>query len=97
MHVEPPIVEQMNAAQPRLRRGFYDVPGVLHSVDVANLVAVEGRDRQLGDAQFFQDELNDDLGVEMKVVRVFLKRHLGERGGRVEAIAGVKLGEIGSK
>ena len=61
---------------------------------MTDFVAVKRRDRQLGDAQFFQHELNDDFGIEMEIVRVLLERNLRQRRGRIEAIAGVKFREL---
>ena len=95
--VELRIVEKIDLAQARLGRGLEDIPRVTHPVDVADLVAVVGRDRQLRDAEFFQDELDDDLGIEMKILRVPLERNLRQRAGRVEPVAGMKLREPGAE
>ncbi len=47
---------------------------VLQSVDVADLVTVEGRDRDLDDPLPGVNELDDDLGVEVEIVGVTLER-----------------------
>ena len=94
VHVELAIVEKMDAAQARLDRGFENVPRVPQPVHVADFVPVKGRDRQFHDPQFLEDKLNDDLGVEMEIVRVFLERNLREGRGGIEPVTGVKLGQL---
>jgi hypothetical protein len=47
-----------------------DVLGVPDAVDVADLVAVVGGDRHLDDPLPGVEQLDDDLGVEVEVVRV---------------------------
>ena len=58
---------------------------------MANFIAVVGRDRQFADAQAGFDQLNNYFRVKMKLIGVAVKRHLLERGDRVNPIAGVKL------
>ena len=72
----------------------HHVLGVLHAIHVADLVAVEGRNRHLFDAKAARLELNDDLRVEVEVVRVLLEGKMSERGHREGAIAGVELGQV---
>src|SRR5262245_33694698 len=86
VEVKLSIEKEIHALQTHAQHRQENVPCVLHSVDVANLSPVVGRDRQLGDAQFLENELNDYLGVEMKVVRVLFKRYLGKGSSRVEPI-----------
>src|SRR6266436_5269820 len=93
IHIELSIVKKMNAAKPRFDCGSYDLQCVLQSVHVTDFVAVKCRDRQLDDAQFFQHELNDDLGIKMEIVRVFFERNLSERRGGIEAITGMEFCE----
>ncbi len=69
----------MKPAKPRSDRRFKNVPRVLQAIYVANLVAIKCRDGELNDPQSFQRELNDDLGVEMEIIRVSFKRNLSER------------------
>ena len=95
--VELPIVKKMDAAEAGFDRGFENVPRVFHPVHVADFVAVKRRDRQFRDAQFPEHELDDDLGVEMEIVRVFLERNLRQRGGRIEPVAGVEFRELRSQ
>jgi hypothetical protein len=89
--VEAAVVEQVDTLQPRLQRGFDHVVGVAHAVDVADLVAVVGRDRHLEDALACHDELNDDFRVEMEDVGVALERQGLEALHGVDAIARVEL------
>ena len=58
------------------QRRQHDVLRVLHAVHAADLVAVVGRDRQLDDALPGVQQLDDDLGVEVEVVRVEPERDL---------------------
>ena len=73
------------------------VPGVLHAVDVADLVAVVGGDRDLDDAPAGVDQLHDDLGVEVEVVGVLLERDRRQCGDGVRPVPGVELGELGAE
>ncbi len=59
-----------------------DVLGVLHAVDVADLVAVVGGDRDLRDPEPCLVQLDDDLGVEVEAVDVVVERQLGEGPAR---------------
>ena len=95
--VELPIVKKMDSAQTGFDRRFENVPCVLHSVHVADLVAVVCRNRQLGDPEFLEYKLNDDLGVEMELACVFFEWDLGESSCCLESIAGMKFGEICSQ
>src|SRR5687767_5581035 len=92
--VKLPIVKEMDAAQPSFHRGFEYVPRVFHPIHVADFVAVESRDRQFRDAQFSENKLDDDLGVEMEIVGVLLEWNLSQGRGGIEAITGVELREL---
>ena len=88
--------KKVDAAEPGFDGRSENVPRVLHPVYVTDFVAVKRRNRQLGDAQLFEHELDDDLRVEMEIVRIFFERNLRQRRGRIEAIAGMKLRELGA-
>ncbi len=64
---EPHLVQSVSSDELR------DVPGVLQSVDVTDLVAVVRGDRDLLDACAGLDQLHDDLGVEVETVGVLLE------------------------
>ena len=95
VHIELAVVEQLDSAETRLDGRAHHIPGVTQSVHVTDLTAIESGNGQLGDAPLFQDKLNDDLGVEMEIVGVFLEGQLGQCLGGVEAITGMKLGQVG--
>src|SRR5580704_11307076 len=86
-HRTPGLVVAINGAK--------DVAGVFQSVDIANLVAIVGRDRYFLDAKTLLMKLDDDFGIEMEIVG-----HLGlidqlQRPQVVCAVAAVELSEIG--
>ena len=97
MNVEFPVEEQIGLMKLRPQHRLADVPRVFQSVHVTDLVAVVCRDGQFRDAQILEHELHDDLRVEMEVVGVFLEGNSRQRLGRIEAIAGVELGELGAE
>src|SRR5207244_2599314 len=97
LHVELTGVEKAHLLKACLRDGLDHVPAVLHSIHVTDLVAVIGRDGKLKDPLPGQNELDDDLGVEVEIVRVELERDPSQRIGRVDPVAGVKLAQIGSE
>src|SRR5947209_1445457 len=71
-----------------------DVIRVAHAIDVADLVPVVGWNRDLGNAEALMPQLDDYLGVEMKVVGEPLEIDPGERVESVRAIAAVELGQL---
>jgi hypothetical protein len=71
-----------------------DVPGVLDPVDVADLVPVIGRDRDLDDPLLRSDQAEDDLGVEVEAVAVGREVEVDESVRPVGTVAGVPLGEL---
>ena len=73
-----------------------DVAGVLHPVDVTDLIAVVRRDRHLGEALLLAEQTQDDLGVEVEVVRVGLEVEVGEGVDPVGAVPAVPLAEVES-
>src|SRR5205814_9008270 len=95
--VELPIVKKTDAAPAGFDRGFENVPRILNPVHVADFVAIERRDRQFCDAQFPEHKLDDDLSVEMELVRIFLERNLPQSSGRIKPVTGVKLREVRSQ
>src|SRR6266576_1792130 len=91
------VVKYVPLMNPRFERGFEDLPGVLNSIDMTDFIAVIGRDRQLADSHSRYQQLNNDFGVEMKIVGIAVKRHPLEGGHRVNPIAGMKLAEMGAQ
>src|SRR5438874_7153519 len=79
IHIELAIEKQTELVETRPERRSENVSCVLETVYVANFVAVERRNGQFDDPHFFPQELNDDLGIELEIVRVFLERDLSER------------------
>src|SRR5438034_2751907 len=69
------------------------IPRVFHPVYVADFISVIRRDWNFLDALIGQHQLNDDFGIEMKIIRVALERDLPERVRGIEAITGMKFGE----
>ena len=77
--------------------GVDDVHGVADAIDAADFVAVVGRYRNFVDACAGAEKLDDDLGVEVKHVRVEFEGNAAEGGGGVGLVAGVELGERGAE
>src|SRR5256885_5962329 len=84
--VELPVEKQIQLMEPCPEHCSKNVCRVFQSIHVADFIAVERRNRQLSDPQFFQHELNDDLRIEMKIVRISFKWNLAERRSRIEPI-----------
>ena len=95
--LEPALVEHPQAVGDSLERRQQDVLGVPDAVDVADLVAVVRRDRHLDDPLPDVEQLDDDLGVEVEVVRVEREPDPPQRRHRVGAVAAVELGEPGAQ
>ena len=91
--LEAPLVEKAGTVRDVSQRREHHVLRVLHPVHAADLVAVVRRNRELDDPLAGVDQLDDDLGVEVKEVRVQAVGNLLQRRDRVDAIAAVKLGE----
>src|SRR2546428_1862533 len=62
------------------------VPGIFQTVDVADLVAVIGRDGYLADPLAGAQQLEGDLRVEVEAVRVALERDGGQRPHGVRTV-----------
>ena len=92
--IELAIEKQIHLMQPCPHHRFTNIEGVLQSVDVTDFVAVKGWNRQLENAEFFQNQLNDNLGVEVKGPAIAFERQLRERVGGIQAVAGVKLRQV---
>ena len=69
------------------------VAGVGEPVDVADLIAVVGRDGYLDDALLEPGQRQDDLGVEVEAVGQGLEVDVGQRVDPVGAVAAVPLAE----
>src|SRR5205823_3073595 len=91
--VELPLVENSQILRAGEQRRYDDVAGILHSVDVADFVAVVGGYRELSNPHARAHELNDDIGIELKSVCIAFKRNLLKRLHGIEPVSGVKLGE----
>ena len=83
--------------QAELERRFKNVVGVLQPVDVTSLVAVVGGDVHLGHLGAGVECLEQNLCVEMKVVRVDLEGDFPQEGRRVATQSGVILRESPSR
>ncbi len=70
------------------------VPGILEPVHVADLVAVISRNRHFLDPVALVMQLDDDLGVEVEIIRHPREIDLPQRVQIVGAIAAVKLRQI---
>src|ERR1700730_18983717 len=90
LHIKSSIVKKVKTAEPRPNCRFKNIPGILEPIHVTDFVAVKCRDRHLDDAKFLQYQLNDDFGVEMEIVRIFLKRNLTECFRAIQSIARMK-------
>src|SRR5579885_333349 len=77
--------------------GAQDVSGVPHAVDVTNLVAIEGGDGNLADAEALMMQLNDDLRVEMEIIGHVGEVDLLEGVKIIGPVSTMKLGEIQSE
>ena len=77
--VEAAVVEEPQPLGAGNEHRLRDIPGVLQAVHAADLVPVVGGDRQLLQPEPGEEELDDDLGVEVEVVRVQRERDLAQR------------------
>src|ERR1035438_9752242 len=93
--VEVTLIEDAEVLRPRQERTFHHVPRVFHAVDVADLVAVIGGNRQFPDAHSGAEQLDDDLCIEMKIVGVPAEGQLLQSFDRVKTVSGVEFGEVG--
>src|SRR6185312_16407725 len=89
------IVENAELLHARFERREHHVERISDAVDAADFVAVISRDRQLTDLALREKhELDDDLGVEMEVVRVPLEGNIAKRIDRIDAVAGVEFAQM---
>jgi hypothetical protein len=91
LHVVLPVVEDAEPVEAAAQRGEHHVCRVLDPVDAADLVAVVGRDGDLGHPEPGHQELDDDLRVEVEDVRIALERQRTERRHPVGAESRVEL------
>jgi hypothetical protein len=73
---------------------FNNVLGILHSVYVADFVAIVGGNGNFVDAKALVLELDDDFRVEVEIVRHLGEINTAEGVEVVGAVAGVEFGEI---
>src|SRR5204863_5576820 len=83
--------------QPKLERRFENVVGVLQPVDVTFLVTVMGRDLKLCHSGAGVEGLEQDFGVEMKIVCVDLEGNSPQERRRIAAQSGVVFREALSR
>src|SRR3954453_4218353 len=85
-----PAPLRLPAVEDGVRQSFpHTVEGVRDAVHVADLVPVVRRDRDLLDAESLADELDDDLRVEVPVVRQPPERELLQGADGVGPVAAV--------
>src|SRR5438309_287099 len=87
--IEPAVVEQAQFLGPRFCDGSGHVPGIFQAIDATNLASIICGDRLLDDTQSGYDELDNNFGIEMKIVGVEVERNLLQRSHRVDAITRV--------
>src|SRR3954451_21709171 len=86
-----PAPLRLPAVQDSVRQGLpHAVEGVRDGVHVADLVPVIGRDRDLPYAEPLLHEFDDDLGVEVPVVRQPPERELLQCADGIGPIAAVE-------
>jgi len=83
--------------QPVLEHIANDIFGVLHAVDIADLVAVVRRDGHLGDGAAGMHHLGDDLGVEIEPVAVGLEWNCLQDARPVGPVSGMEFGQVGTE
>src|SRR5580692_6438680 len=81
------VVKQARALKPRFESGRHYIECVLHPVYVTDLIAIVGWDRKFPDRQACYHQLDDDLGVEMKILRIAVERNCRESLCRVNPIS----------
>src|SRR5262245_38811379 len=89
-----PFILQSHILCPRQQRRLHNVPCVLHSVYMANLIAIVRGNGQFLDSQFRPDQLDNDFRVEMKVVRIQIERNFLKGADRIDAVAGMEFRQI---
>src|SRR4051812_1193397 len=93
----PSAALRLPAVEDGVREGFpHAMEGVRDAVHVADLVAVVRRDRDLFDAESLLDEFDDDLRIEVPVVRQPPERELLQGAHRIRTVSAVELGEAGA-
>ena len=64
---------------------------------MANFVTVIGGNFQLFNTEFGNHELHNNFAVEVKFVGVEFEGYFFQSGDGIKPVAGVELGEVGSK
>ena len=95
--IETAIIQQAHRRDARPQRGEQDECAVAPAVDVRDLVAVERRHGNLGNALLRAQHLDNDVGVEVEIVGIEGKRHPLECFGAVGAVAGMKFRQVAAK
>jgi len=91
IQIELGVMNQIDAVGPVSQYRRNAVEGVRKTIDTTQLVTVIGRDRHLDNPFPLGDELNNDLGVKVEIVRVVTKWQLGKRGRPIGTISGVDV------
>src|SRR5690242_19898167 len=91
--VELAVVKQARVLNARLEYSHNNIERVPETIHITDLIAVVGRDRQLPDRQSGGDQLDDDFGVEVKVIRIAVKGNRRQRLGGVTPVSRMKLTE----
>src|SRR5690348_10834507 len=81
LNVVSTVVEQRQLTETRPQRRLEDIPSVLDGITIGNPVAIKHRNGRLKHSQFLEKKLNNDFGVEVEIVSVFLERNLSQRSG----------------
>src|SRR6516165_1668614 len=89
--IEPPVIKEVYPLEPSLQRGLGDVEAVFNAVDSTDFVSVIGWNRQLLDTFTGNYKLDNDLGVEVKHVRITIEGDRPKGGDRVHPVATMKL------
>ncbi len=79
------------------KTAFYHIPGVGETVDVADLIAVVGRNGPFHDTQPRDHELDDDFRVEVKIIAVQIEAHFVQGRHRIHPVTGMEFSELGAQ
>ena len=93
--VQRSLVEESSAVRHVPHRRNHHLLRVAHAVQRADLRSVIDGNWQLPDADARIQQLENDLGIEMEVVRIELEPDLLERLYRVHPVAAVQISETG--
>ena len=78
----------------RAQHGAEDIPGVAQPIHVTDLVTIESRDGNFFDRQPCKVQLNDDVRIEVEIVRIAFERNGSQGAGGIQPIAAVKFAQL---